>query len=413
MLKVMVFNEAVKPDEQPGEQWAFRSVICSAPDTLVAESAAGVVDHDVFVVGNGTLRPNPEAGFRQGPEVVSSRIAARVAAGGLLICFLDGDNTAWLPIYATHLVHPRRVSGRDVRAVTPIRWRALERIPWGDAGFTIQISLGATGRHSPFMNWTPLAQSKDGAAVAAAYRFEAGHVLLLPSFETRRDQIVRIILDDVLPEILPGLVPKRKDAEPAPPWVSEVDVPGVAELRSRVNAFDTEIRQLRERREQAEAESQALLWHRGLLWRTGFPLETHVMDALRLLGLEARSEPPVDIVCDLGEGRRLYIEIEGTEGPIALKKGQQLLSYIANADDPAAIHGAIVGNPHRKLPMAERPPKDQPFLFGRELVNLASKQGWALVQTSQIFELVCRRLSGDANERAKVLTSTRLLLGIT
>ncbi len=90
------------------------------------------------------------------------------------------------------------------------------------------------------------------------------------------------------------------------------------------------------------------------------------------------------------------MEIEGTTGPIQIRKGRQLLGYIADEDDPGAFRGAIIGNPFRRDHPSARPPEgSQVGLFSPQMESLAGKQGWPLLTTSQLFDWVTRHMAGD------------------
>jgi len=145
-----------------------------------------------------------------------------------------------------------------------------------------------------------------------------------------------------------------------------------------------------------ERERKELLAYQGLLWLEGRPLEIVVEKALNPLGVSARPKPPVDLVCSVPGGGELLIEIEGTTGAVQVRKGRQLLGYIAEADDPASTFGAIVANPYRHEHPSSRPPaRSQVALFSAQLESLATRQQWKLLTTTQLFEWVRRYLNGD------------------
>ena len=114
------------------------------------------------------------------------------------------------------------------------------------------------------------------------------------------------------------------------------------------------------------------------------------------MGVPAHPKPPVDLACPNLLGGELYIEVEGTTGAVSIHKGRQLGSYIDDADDPASMTGAIIGNPFRmEHPSNRPPPGSQVGLFSPPLERMAARDSWPLLTTTQLFEWVRRHLDGD------------------
>ncbi len=406
-LKVMVFNVAVGKDQQPGETWTSKdvSVVASHP-ILRSATAEGVTDSDVFVA-SGSLEHN------SGHTVnITERVSERVAAGGLLICFVDGPVVSWLPMQrGHHVIEPRPVPGHDVSTTNLPSMEALAKAIEKESAFTIELLPNNT--LSDQQHWRALARAKDRAAVAALYVWEAGRVLLLPPMVKTRQRVVRLILDKIVPEILPSLGHGREkgNEEPPPDWSLAVPVPGLEEKEASIADLRDQMDRSRRDLETRERELDGLLRYRGLLWMTGDELEEVVRESLGLLGIAAEKRDPIDGVVDLGAGRLLYIEMEGSEGATTVRKGRQLLGYIAEAEDPAQVSGAIIANPHRKSPPEQRTTVAAP-LFSKELDSLAKKQDWPLIQTKQLFDLVCRFLGGNEKEKELARAEARRLLGI-
>jgi hypothetical protein len=402
MLKVLVFNDAVTPYDDAGIAWTRREALASGNwQNLQADDDLGIVDHDVFVVALASLvryrvDAATQARMRDG---ISEMIGARVASGGSLVCFLDSQVLDWLPVWDAlpreRQPQTRPFSGCDIRTDGRLGMELLARALEVEPEFQVEL-LNLTSL--PY--WNSIAWAKDGAAVAGTYKPGRGKVFLLPPLLKTRQTVTRLLLDKVIPDVLPDLAVARRRAtttENAPAWIAEVDVPGASVMVQETEALKVQIDTLRTSLEAKAGEHAERLRYRDLLWSSGFELEDLVRDSLQLLGIETKPQPPMDLVYKDEAGRTLYIEVEGSEGPTTLKKGQQLLSYIANAEDPASVSGAVIANPYRKSPHDRRPPEGaQAGLFVDQLKALAAKQRWSLLTTSQIFEWVCRDLAGDA-----------------
>jgi len=78
------------------------------------------------------------------------------------------------------------------------------------------------------------------------------------------------------------------------------------------------------------------------------------------------------------------------------------------------ILGAIIGNPYCKEDPDKRPPAGaQVGLFTDPLISTAKGQGWPLVTTRQLFDLVCLFVAATTEQqRDKVRADARQLLGI-
>ncbi len=396
----MVFNGAVPTDPHDGIEWTARQLEMSGGQ-LLSNASDGVVDHDIFVFASSQTLTKAAS--------ITVHVHDRIRSGALLLCFVETVDLSWLPGNSqTAQVQTRNHGGREVVVMGRPLFEGLSNLVAADSAFSLElIPFG------PPVMWDALVVAKDGRAVTAIYHHGSGHVLLLPPMAKTRGKVMGYILDTLLPQLQPNLHSRRKSStrEQAPGWAAAVLVPGADAISARISSVHKQLAQLQEALSEEQARLDALLGYRDILWLGGYDLEDAVRRALTLLGIEAAKREPVDLVHDLRDGRRLFIEIEGTEGHINLRKGQQLGSYIMAEDNPAAILGAIIGNPWRTSPLDQRPPAGA-RLFVRELEALATKQGWRLVQTSQLFDLVCRYLGGDETQKERAREDARRLLGI-
>jgi len=151
-----------------------------------------------------------------------------------------------------------------------------------------------------------------------------------------------------------------------------------------------------------------------LLWGTGIQiLEAAVQRAFQELGFLIEKQGDVDLVikCDFGRG---FIEIEGTEKMVRVRKGEQLMRYILNhrVNSDEIIKGVIVGNAFRQEDPNDRPPlEDQ---FSDQLQELAKANNIVIISTVILYRLVDDVLMNRRQPRdvQRLMFNTRGLLEI-
>ncbi len=385
-MRILVISAAVVgTEEAPGEDWSALSAQ-QFKGTLYASSQQDLVDYDVFIVDQDKVGKTDTAGNL---KVIQTQIVERVAGGGCLICFASVRTIPWLPVNFS--------SRGDIRGKRFTIEEAEESLSEMLAKRQEEISYKTQFQQA--QGWTPIARALDTYPIAGYLKHGLGLILMLPEFQNRA-AAVRDILDHVIPRLLPNLREKAPvSLDEAPPeWLGEFPIAKSETLTSKIAKLSAEIDRLRDEREARDRQRRELLEYHGLLWLEGKPLEAVMQKALNLLGIAVEPKHPIDLACRIPGGGELYIEVEGTTGPIQIRKGRQLLGYIAEAEDPATILGAIIGNPYRREHPASRPPpKRQVGLFSPQLESLAAKQGWVLLPTTQLYEWVTRHLDGDKN----------------
>jgi hypothetical protein len=352
---------------------------------LCARIDFDLYDFDLFVVDMAKV-PSERAAD-EGVRPIYEQIRERVNAGGGIICFaVAGKRLSWLP---THFgIRPGK--GRRVKIEPTEPYKGLFEKYEKEITWSTQFDQPS----KPDAAWQPLLHSLGGWPVAGVDTTK-GLVLVLPEIK-RKEAFLRDLFDKVIPEVAPGLLVSRPagPTEPPPDWLADFPIPKAKAIRDEIAEIDGQIAQLREVRDDKDRKARELEQYQGLLWMQGeTQLEPIVEKALNVLGIDAHPRRPVDLVHEDVDGP-LYIEVEGTKDSIELKKGNQLLGYIANADDPASVRGAIIGNPFRLDHPSERPPPNR-VLFVSQLENLAEKQRWTLMTTVELFEYVRRHLGGD------------------
>lgn len=381
-MRVAVINASIDGEKAfPGAE--IHSILSAFlyQGTLRATIDFDLYDLDLFVVDMAKVPKEGSAG--EGSRLINDQISERVNAGGGIICFAaENKPVDWLPIaFELYSGSGKRVKFEDVKTFKPLFEKYEKDITWStqfqDSG-----------------NWTALLRSLANRPVAGL-ALPRGMVLVLPEIR-RKEAFLRDLFDKVIPEVAPGLLVSRptEPTEPPPDWLDEFPIARAKTLRNEVEDIDSQIAQLREARDAKDSEAAEVEQYQGLLWLQGeTQLEPIVEAALNLLSIEAHPRWPVDLVYEDADGP-LYIEVEGTKNSIELWKGNQLLGYIANADDPASVRGAIIGNPFRLEHPSQRPPASR-VLFVIQLENLAKKQQWGLMTTVELFEYVRRHLDGD------------------
>lgn len=377
---------------RPGEEWKRASDIYTLQGNLYG-LVEQIYDFDIFIAdAQGVVN---STSYSVQPEI-HTQILERVVFGGILICFAAPEGMEWLHSQ----FKPYSTGGTvvDVIPGTPFSG-VLERFRRQTAYRTL---LRLAGR------WKALENNNTGMPVAAWLAAGQGHMVLLPWFD-QPHQVIRSLLDTVLPRLAPRLFEDEEMPEEEPPeWVSSFSIPGLQELAGEVNGLDEEMSKLQGLRDQKEEERRELERFQGLLWWTGIPLQRVAEQALRKLGIEAYPEEPKDLVIDLDSGR-LFIEMEGAEGPIKVNKGRQLLDYINADPKPENVEGAILGNPFRREHPDQRPPAtSQADLFTVDLRRMADRHNWRLLLTKALFDYLVRHLSGDK----KAADEARKWLGI-
>lgn len=388
-MRIVLLNDAVDPKKVSlSADWKRLNVWESNQNIYTADES-DLWDYDVFIANANKLAvPTGDPKGRG----ITAQINEIVGAGGCLIVFAHHSHMNWSPL---------SLSGGP----------ATGEIVQVEQGTTISDVLQRYKDEMKFhtrlpeaKDWTTAARAKAGYPVALFRRYNNGAIIVLPDFK-RPDVVVRDLLEQVVPKVAPlthADKPRRAD-EPPPEWLDEYTVEGVKVLAREISALAKSIEQQQEAMASLEAKRVEAARYSDLLWAFGETwLEPVVRDALTLLGVPCEPDRPKDLVHRFGDGQELWMEVEGTTGPIKVDKGSQLLRYMTEEiERHEQIHGAIIGNPYRLEPPNARPPAGaQAGLFSPPLVSLAKKQRWPLITTTELFRLVQRHFKGEQPEAA-------------
>jgi hypothetical protein len=216
--------------------------------------------------------------------------------------------------------------------------------------------------------------------------------LLHPPARGLARKALEIVIESFAPEFQEPL------PDSAPPWADGVvsKIPGVAESHDRLSETEERISELEAQRQSEEKELQKLGEWGQLLWLTGIPLQRLVQKAFKFLGFDIEPRPETghaeDFVARHGEFVFL-IEATGTSGTITIEKGRQLMQWLADSEI-ADCHGTLVANAFSTEPPANRPPTTNHHIFSVDLVKYAERYGVSLLNTQELFRLVCTKLAG-------------------
>jgi hypothetical protein len=203
---------------------------------------------------------------------------------------------------------------------------------------------------------------------------------------------LRVIIDHFKPDF------EIPEVGPSPDWSQQIitQIPGIEGSNKKIAELSKQIERLGEER-QAELESKKQLeeWVQ-LLWLSGVPLQERVRDALRFLGFDIEPGNDTGHTPDIVAKQGSYvfvIEITGSTGTITIDKGRQLMEWVIAAE-PKEVRGVLVGNAFRNDPPEKRPPSANHNIFAAELEKMAKKRGLALLETRELFRIVCAKLGG-------------------
>jgi len=178
---------------------------------------------------------------------------------------------------------------------------------------------------------------------------------------------------------------------PPPRWASDsrFRLALERELEGSITGLSAEIAELQKRKAALETDLRKAGSLRRLLYEQGRPLEAAVLEALSLLGFDAKpfadAESEFDVVFVSVEGRCLG-EAEGKDNKaVNVDKLSQLERNLqedfARADVSEYAKGVLFGNAFRLLP-----PADRGAFFTEKCVSAAKRARIALVRTPDLFE---------------------------
>ena len=169
---------------------------------------------------------------------------------------------------------------------------------------------------------------------------------------------------------------------PAPDWVAAM-MPNRrhGEIMAEIAKLQAEAEQLREASQQMESLGR-------LLWQAGQPLQEAVCEVFMAAGLDANrahEDAPFDVVVELGDGKRLLVEVAGIEGPVT-KKSSKVRQTFDTAQDDVGENDKVVfaANAHRERSVSDREWTDP---VNSDALMILTGLGAVFVTTTTLFRI--------------------------
>lgn len=215
--------------------------------------------------------------------------------------------------------------------------------------------------------------------------------LLHPPDKSLEKQAIKGLVEHFSPDF-------EEEEEDKPEWVSSYELTdlGLQIFEDEIQRIDKEIEKFDEEKNQKITQKEEIAKWSDLITRKTTTLEIRLKEAFELLGAEKVEHEPKgshgpDLVIT-HNNMGFTIEIEGTKGPIRIDKARELLHWIANA--PIGHKGILIGNPFCEISPIDRPPQNTK-LFVKEAIELAEFQNLSLVNSYDVFKIVCKKLRGE------------------
>ena len=216
--------------------------------------------------------------------------------------------------------------------------------------------------------------------IAVAEQIDDGQIALLP---TPRSEAAK--------EKLLVCVKTALTGPQLPDWVTTITVPGTKELEQQIMEAYKQI-------QEANADIEELHKWRQLLYETGNTLEERVGEAFGLLGIPydqpTQPDNPDWIITLAGED--IVVEVTGVDGIVGKRKLEQLNGWVRRY----RAKGLLIANPFRQQEPADRDGRPLDELIAPQGIEIAAREGLAIMCTSQIFEMVMLCLE-DRQEEAQ------------
>lgn len=251
---------------------------------------------------------------------------------------------------------------------------------------------------------TVLARSQGGAAVAVEFQVSAGRVVFLPppSIEPRgaaRRNVTEALLESLLRSL------ETPEAEQAPSWIKDYDLPDLRELRKTVEQAEQSFTEAESRLQEVRAALVDGARYQGLLWREGrYAFEPLVRDALRALGFTVT--PELTDPAELADGDEIaLLEVDASAHTVKESSYFQLQRRIEKefVSSGELRKGVIVVNGKRLVH-----PKDRDEALSQTLINASANFGYALITGESLFQLVRHALEGADAETLAAIRRTIL-----
>jgi hypothetical protein len=366
----------------------------------------------------------PEAGY-----LISSvnqkrreQVIGLLQRGGIVVCFMqplrsynynrryEGEDH-W--IYVTN--YDWLLKSSDIKTkLGEIKYSTGTTIDYIDSGHPFSEYLNIKPSWSAYVDtdacedWKVLASAFGTHVVSLARRIGLGHIVLLPSdYDYHNGELVERCTFKLLGD---------KKVRPQPSWAKDILVPRQEELMSNIIKVSDQIDTFDKEREKLVRDKDKLERWKWLLYETGkHYLEPVVREALSLLGCNVEPQPDKDSdgAVTFEKGTAL-LEVGGSKGTIKIDKIGELIKNMGNfmSQKWCTVKGILVGNPFCDEPLGNRPPKNsQKQLFAKELIESAEQQSITVLLSTDLYEVICRILTGKLTDTEKQSLRERIFNG--
>jgi hypothetical protein len=281
------------------------------------------------------------------------------------------------------------------------------------------VLRGASVQWTAFIAETPpyqfayttfFARNGIGSFVGGQIAAGTGNIVFLPNFkEVNEEQFFEACRE----------YRHRREGTPVPLWAEQVSLPGASDAETKITKIDEQMREVEQLRREAVSERDELLAYKKLLYEKGrTQLEPTVRRALDQLGFATK---PGETISGTGfeiDGRTTVgsalgiLEVKGSKKQIALGEFSPFVPKIL-ADFQAsgcASKGILIGNG-----LCEGHPQDRlgEKVFSPHVLQAAKTQSIALVNSVELYCVICGVLSGDIVQldviREAILTTNGLV----
>ena len=182
---------------------------------------------------------------------------------------------------------------------------------------------------------------------------------------------------------------------PAPDWMSEIELPGQADLARRMAELEGEIERLEAQFIQVRSEHMELLELNKLLYACrGAELAGPAASAFRLFGFQVEAPEAEVLRLRSGEGEALAV-VAADDGVVDSEPYWALMRQLEQAGE--GVRGVIVGNP-----FCAEPPSARGEPFSDLLRRGALHRGVCLLSTLEVHAAAAALLGGGEDESLRL-----------
>lgn len=369
------------------------------PHNIRIIEPSGLIDYDLFIVDVKELN------FIDGVILImqSDNIHDAIRSGAVLICFsaeieIFGKDTnltnySWLPRELD--IDPRHITNSYADIVL-----TKDSFPFIDFFEKNKQKFSSDCFINPRfggMSYSTILTDKGERPVGLYQQEHKGHIFILPQVEDK-ENFIKSFISNVLPTIPITFQLETFYSLKTPEYAAKYfeKIPSIEEIEKKIKVANDKILQIQEKRKEKVGKKAELEKWIGLIWLKDIPLQKVVGDAFEFLGLKVERPPDTEYGPDLRikyKEKEVIVEVEGSKSAINIDKGRQLHHWLG--EESANVKGVLVGNPFNEIPIKNRPPNRNRSLFTKTLKEFAEARGFSLILSTDLFDLVCKKLKGE------------------